>query len=131
MSVASALARGRAAATALMVDACAITRTGPVQTNRLDGTVAGNPVTVYSGQCRIQQALAQGQRVEAGELEPVLLRLEVQLPVVGTEGIERGDLVLITTATNDADLTARTFRVRDLHHKTHATSRRIQCEEVT
>ena len=35
------------------------------------------------------------------------------------------------TGYEDADLIGRLFRVRDLAHKTHATARRVQCEEVT
>jgi hypothetical protein len=131
MSAASVLARGRSAAQALMVDTCTIRHQVSTSTSPLDGHTYPQYETVYSGQCRVQQALAQGARVEAGEVEPVLLRLEVQLPVVGTEGLERGDLVTITTCVHDADLVDREFRIRDLHHKTHATARRIQVEEVT
>jgi hypothetical protein len=131
MSAASVLGRGRTAAAALMVDACTIRHQTGQTTSPLTGVVTPTYSTLYTGQCRVQQALAQGARVEAGEVEPVLLRLEVQLPVVGTEGIERGDLVTITAAVHDADLAGRVFRVRDLHHKSHGTARRIQVEETT
>lgn len=131
MSAASVLARGRAAAEALMVDACTIQHQTGTTTDRLTGRTSPVYATVYTGACRVQQAVALGSRVEAGEVEPVLLRLEVQLPVVGTEGIERGDLVTITASVHDADLVGRVFRVRDVHHKTHATARRIQAEETT
>lgn len=131
MSAASALARGRTAAQALMVDTCLIRHQTGSTTDRSTGVITPTYATVYTGRCRVQQALAQGARVEAGEVEPVLLRLEVQLPVVGTVGIERGDLVTITACAHDVDLVNRVFRVRDLHHKTHATARRIQVEETT
>lgn len=131
MSAASALARARAAAQALMVDTCTIQHQTGTTTDPLTGVVTPTWTTVYTGRCRVQQTLAQGSRVEAGEIEPVVLRLEVQLPVVGSEGVERGDLVTVTASVHDVDLVGRAFRVRDLHHKTHATSRRVQCEEVT
>lgn len=131
MSAASVLARGRAAALALMVDTCTIRHQTGSTTDRLTGRQTPTYSTLYTGVCRVQQAVAMGSRAEAGEVEPVLLRLEVQLPVADTEGITRGDLVTITAATLDDDLVGRVFRIRDLHHKTHATSRRLQCEEVT
>ncbi|MDP9145658.1 MAG: DUF6093 family protein [Actinomycetota bacterium] len=131
MSAASVLARGRAAAQVLMVDTCTIRHQTGTTTSPLDGRTYPQYSTIYTGACRVQQALAQGSRVESGEVEPVLLRLEVQLPVVGSEGIARGDLVTIATCAHDGDLVGRVFRVRDLHHATHKTSRRIQCEEAT
>lgn len=131
MSAASVLARGRAAARRLMVDACLIRRAGSVTTDDLTGQVTTPYTPIYLGACRVQTTIAMGNRTDAGEVSVVVLRLELQLPVVGSEGVRRGDLVSITASTNDTDLINRTFRVRDLHHKTHATSRRLQIEEVT
>lgn len=133
MSVATVLARGRRAAERLMVDTCLIRRKTGVTTDDLNGDTFPAHETTYSGRCRVQSsgAGAMGQRVEPGEASVVVLRLELQLPVVGSENVGRGDLVTITAATNDAKLLTRTFKVHDLMHKTHATSRRLQLEEVT
>jgi hypothetical protein len=46
-------------------------------------------------------------------------------------GIASDDLVTITASLLDADLVGRTFRVRELGHKSHMTARRVQLEEVT
>ena len=125
------MARGRAAAEALMVDACTVRRATGETTDPDTGEVERTYATVYTGKCRVQQSLAQAQQQDAGEDYMLLLRLEVQLPVAGSEGLSVGDEVTITASVNDPDLTGRVFRIRDLFHKTHATSRRVQATERT
>jgi hypothetical protein len=129
MSLSSVLARGQAAAEALMVDTCAITRVGTRTTDTTTAVVTTPTTTLYTGKCRIQQAQAQAQREDIGEDHLLLLRLEVQLPMSLT-GLAVGDRITIT-ASLDGDLVGRVFRVHDLAHKTHATARRPQCLEVT
>jgi hypothetical protein len=130
MSAASVLARGRAAAEALMVDACSIRRkTG-------ETTGAGGYVTptygapLYTGKCRVQQAAAQAQQQDPGEAYVLMLRLEVQLPMSVT-GLEPEDEVTITASVHDEDLVDRVFLIRDLAHATHKTARRVQVVERT
>jgi hypothetical protein len=130
MSAASALARGRAAVEALMVDACTVTRVGDRGTDTTTGEVTEPVSTLYTGQCRVQQAQAQATEETVGEDHLLLLRLEVQLPMSVT-GLEVGDLITITASAHDPDLPGRVFRIHDLAHKTHATSRRVQCVEKT
>jgi hypothetical protein len=130
MSAASALARGRAAVEALMVDACTITRVGERDTDTTTGEVTEPVSTLYTGQCRVQQAQAQATEETVGEDHLLLLRLEVQLPMSVT-GLEVGDLITITASVHDPDLPGRVFRIHDLAHKTHATARRVQCVEKT
>jgi hypothetical protein len=131
MSVASALARGRAAALALMQDTCTITYVTGTHTDDRDGRVTEQRATRYSGACRIQAPAAQGQQQDPGQATVTLLRMQLQLPVVGTEGVARGDQVTITASVGDQALVGRTWTVRDIAHKTHATSRRITIGEVT
>ncbi len=87
--------------------------------------------SVYTGRCRVQQKGIQGQDADVGEAALVLLRLEVQVPVVGTEGLMVDDRVTVTASAHDPDLVGRAFTIRDLAHKTHATARRVQVQEVT
>lgn len=132
MSRASALARGRVAAEMGMVDACTIRRTSAGGTDPDTGYPTGQTWTpLYAGKCRVQQAQAQAQTEDVGQDRLLLLRLEVQLPVVGTEGLEVGDEITMTAAVNDADLVGRVFLVHDLAHATEKTSRRVQCLERT
>lgn len=131
MSRESVLARGRAAAEAGMRDACTIRRRTGETTDRDTGQVTYTYADVYAGQCRVQQAQAQAQREDVGEDHLMLLRLEVQLPVATTAGLEVGDEITITAAVNDPDLVGRVFRIHDLAHASEKTSRRVQCIERT
>jgi hypothetical protein len=132
MSAESALARGRMAAEALMVDACTIRRV----TSRTADPVSGDPAVTYlspdpyAGKCRVQQAQAQAQREDIGEDNLLLLRLEVQLPMT-VVGLEVGDEITITASAYDPDLPGRVFLIHDLAHASHKTSRRVQCIERT
>lgn len=131
MSRESALARGRLAAELSMQDACTITRSSGEVTDPDSGDVSGSTSTVYTGKCRVQQHQATADRQDVGEDNLLLLRLEVQLPIVGSEGLEVGDEVTITASANDADLVGRVFAIHDLAHKSEATARRVQCTERT
>jgi hypothetical protein len=127
------LASGRAAAEALMQDACVITAAGTGTTDDLTGEVTGGTTTIYTGKCKVQQSGrgSQGQRTDSGQLSTILLRLEVHVPVAGTEAVTRGAVVTITAAANDSALVGRTFAVHDLSFKSFATARRLGVEEVT
>lgn len=115
-----------------MADACTIRRTsGSGATDPDTGYPTQTYTQLYAGKCRVQQAQAQAQREDVGEDHLLLLRLEVQLPVAGTEGLQVGDEITMTAAANDADLVGRVFRIHDLAHKTDPTARRVQCIERT
>ncbi len=129
------LQRAREFAEEGMVDACTIRRrnapgdvTDPDTGQITQAYVSPDP---YTGKCRVQQQQAQAQQQDAGEDYTLLLRLEVQLPVVGSEGLQVGDEVTITAAAHDADLVGRVFLIRDLFHKTDASSRRVSVTERT
>ena len=130
MSVASALARGQAAAEALMQDACTIRRRTGTVPDRFSGETVTTWDDLYAGKCRVQQGIAQADEQDAGEDYQLRLRLVVQLPVAVT-GLEVEDEITITTAAHDPDLVGRVFLVRDLMHKTHPTARRVGVVERT
>jgi hypothetical protein len=128
---AAALARGRAAAQALMVDTCTITRVTGTTTDKDTGVVTETVTEVYTGRCRVQQGTTgQGNRLDPGETSVVLLRLEAQLPM-SVVGLAEGDVLTVTASPHDGDLVGRRFRIHDLAHKTHATARRVLVTEVT
>lgn len=130
MSVATALAAGRRAAEALMVDACSITRGGTQTTDDLTGDVTSTPTSVYAGRCRVQQQVAFARAGDVGEATRWYSRLELQIPAT-TVGVQVNDRVTVTASVNDPDLVGRVFEVRGLAHKTHATAHRLQIEEIT
>jgi len=129
VSVATALARGRAAAERLMVDQCVIRRrTG--ETTGPGGVVTPTYEQLYAGRCRVQQPPVQAQEQQPGEARVLVLRLEVHVPM-SVVGLGVGDEVTVTRSAHDPDLPGRTFIVRDLAHKTQATARRLGVVERT
>jgi hypothetical protein len=117
-----------------MVDACTITRTTVTGTDPDTGQQTTSDTTVYAGKCRIQLPSLGGGTARPATVGEALVYQqpsEVQLPVATSAGINNGDLVTLTAATNDPDLLGRKFWAKVLAHKTHATARRIGNEEVT
>src|SRR5690348_14673080 len=112
MSRASVLARGRAAALAGMVDACAITRVTGHTTDPDTGVQTPTTETVYEGACRVQQWSPSSARpADVGEDYQLLQATELQLPIDAT-GVQVGDQVEMTASAHDLDLPGRVFRLR-------------------
>jgi len=131
MSRASALARGRMAAEAGMVDACTIRRRAGGTTDPVTGYPTQPYTTLYAGKCRIQQAVAVARPHQVGEDQVLVVRFDLQLPVAGTTGLQVSDEVTVTASLNDADLVGKVFLVWELAHKSEATARRIGIIERT
>jgi hypothetical protein len=129
MPIDALLGRARTAAKARMADMCAIRRrTG--EAVGADGKVTATYVDIYAGLCRVQQVTTEPTPADPGEDRQLLLRLVVQLPITVT-GLRPADEVTITAAAHDEDLVGRVFLVNGLHHKTHASSRRVSVIERT
>lgn len=129
MSRTALLARAQAAALAGMVDACTIRRRGPVFTSPDTGVPSPAYSTLYTGQCRVQQTRGRAQPHNVGQDYQLLQRVEVQVPLSVT-GLKVTDEVTIT-ASRDPDLVGRVFLVKELAHKTDASSRRVEVTERT
>lgn len=121
---------GRAAAEALMEDACAITRGAPKTFNTTTGAYAqGSGTPVYTGKCRVRMPNVAEASAEFAGLDVTTQTVIVSVPVSAT-GIKVGDAVTITAA-QDAELVDRVFRVMGLHFQTHSSARRLRCEVVS
>jgi hypothetical protein len=131
MSRASITPQGRRFAEAGMADACTIRRVTGTTTDDFSGTVTPTYATLYTGKCRVQQITGTGRPHDVGEDFVLIQRIDVQLPVAGTEGLKVTDEVRITASVHDADLVGRSFLVHDLTHKSEATARRVACTERT
>jgi hypothetical protein len=127
-----ALARGRAAAESLMQDTCTIRRTTGETTDTTTGVVTPTTSVVYTGPCKIQQSTlgAASAPADPGEASVRLVAYTLHLPVATSAGIRDGDVATITTATYDSDLLGRTFAIIGTAHKSVATARRLQIQEV-
>jgi len=114
-----------------MVDACTITRVIATTTDPTSGAVVDDVEVVYAGKCRVQQpGIASAIPDTAGAQYVRLVQLQLQLPMSVT-GLREGDRVVINTSATDPDLPGRRLVVRELAHKTDATSRRVGCTEET
>lgn len=133
MSLDDVLASGRAAALALMTDTCWVRRGGALVTNPTTGAVTPAWTDVYGtqaqpGRCRVQDGTGSGD-VEAAEHRAELAGLVVSLPITAT-GVRPGDQVVMATSAHDPDLVGRVLTVTRVLSKSHATARRLWCEEV-
>jgi hypothetical protein len=125
-----ALLRGRAAAEALMVDACTIQhRTGQTTDGEL-GRVTPTYATVYTGKCKIQRAAAAVSPTDVGQASLLVGQLEVHVPASVT-GVVGDDRVTITASVLDPALVGAVYTVRGIPEKTFLTARRLAVIEVT
>lgn len=130
MSLTSALARGRAAAESMMRDTIrlehAVPDTVPDPTTL---ELADEWVTDYLGPGRVQRADVQVGEPVAGEVEFGTLRTTIQLPIVVTTA-KRGQRATVVASADDPALAGTVFTVVGVATKSHATMRRLLCEEV-
>ena len=129
--VAATLPELRAQAESLMVDACIIDRlTGQSAPDPTTGVVAPTyGAAFYTGRCRLQDAVTASDSANAGEHEFTVLGRILQLPVDAT-AYRVGDRVRITASALDPALVGSVLSVRSWKPKSHATMRRLICEEV-
>lgn len=132
MNLAPLLARARAAAEALMTDTGYVRRAGTPTTNATTGVVTPSWSNVYAsagspGPLRVQEA--GGSEAVAGERLSALAGVVISVPITEADVIP-GDQVVIVAADFDTDLPARVFTVTRVLAKSHASARRLQCEEV-
>lgn len=127
-----ALARGRAAAESLMVDACTIRRRISEATDPLTGVVTPTYSTVYTGACKVQQSTlgAASAPADPGEASVRLVAYTLHLPVATSTGLRDGDEATITSSAHDPDLVGRVFTIVGSAGKSYATARRLEVQEV-
>ncbi|HWB36616.1 MAG TPA: DUF6093 family protein [Rugosimonospora sp.] len=134
MSAQSTLARGRAAAEALMVDTCTVTRETGRTTDPVTGVVTPATSTVYTGKCKLAQAGGGGAQAgggsssSVGNAAPTVVSYELHLPITAAE-VRPGDWVSVTS-TLDPQLDGRRWVVAGHMGKTYATARRLPIQEV-
>lgn len=123
------LARGRAAAAALMVDTCLIERAASTSTDGETGQVTHTWTTVYSGPCRLQQPGPPAGAETVGEAQLYIGDAVLSIPIDAPEPAVE-DRVTCTAAAWDTALVGRTWRVRGVLRKSFATARRVQLQGV-
>ena len=134
MSLPDVLAAGRAAAEAIMTDTCRVRRAGTPTTDPTTGVVTPTWTYPYAtastdGPCRVQESTGSTDQQVGSVASADLAGVMVSLPITAT-GIVPGDQVVIVTAAHDDALPGRVFTVVRVLSKSHATARRLWCEEV-
>ena len=120
--------RGRAAAEALMLDACLIGRQASEVTDA-DGNVTPTYETVYEGKCKVSQQTTQGTNPEAGGYQYSVQGMRLDVPV-GVGPLAVDDTVTITAATFDPHLVGMVLRVTSVFRESMATAQRTSVEWV-
>lgn len=110
-----------------MTDTCVIKRASGETMDSTTLEMVPAFTTVYTGKCRVQLRDSIASTPSAGERIHVVQRAVVQAPISAT-GVLVDDVVEITAA-GDPDLVGNKYRVRSQFAKTHATMRRLECEE--
>ncbi len=132
--VQSLLNRGRAAAQALMTDTCRVRRAGAASTDSSTGVVTPSWTYPYAtgstaGPCRVQDSTGSTTGAVGGVAQSDIAAVVVSLPMSAT-GIVPGDQVVVVSCAHDPGLVGRVFTVTRVLAKSHATARRLWCEEV-
>jgi hypothetical protein len=129
--IAAVLPELRAQAESMMRDTVKVERdTG--EFTRDPVTLEDTPVfaTVYEGKGRWQRPDTVAAETVAGEVEFGINRVVVQLPMSAT-GVLRGDRATCVASAFDPDLVGAKATVLGVPNKSHATMRRLLCEEVS
>lgn len=129
MTATSAVLAGRAAAEAVMQDACTITRGTPVKTfDPATGEYVIAPgVSVYAGPCRVKAQNNADRVVETGAQAVSLFPYTVSVPVSAVV-FEVDDTVTVTASALDPALVGLALRARQVAAGTYLTARRLGCE---
>lgn len=131
MSAAAAVLAGRVAAEALMTDACRITSEGGSVWDESAGTFTpGAPVVVYEGRCKLQTRNVMVRPADAGDREVGVARLELHLPVAGSEAVTRGHVATMTACDLDAAAVGEAFTISGPHVGSMKTARRLPIDAV-
>lgn len=131
--LAAAMGQLVAARTALLVDACTVTRPGkPGQTPVLDSNgdpVVPAPTQVYAGPCalgdaRIQRGMRMSLHPNLNDLDTALSMRGLKVPL--TADLQPGDVVTITAAAFAPNLAGDRFEVLREDERTYSTYRSYQ-----
>lgn len=130
MSQRAAASAGRRAAERNMIDTCRVRTVTGVTTNPLTG--ASTPTysaPLYTGRCKVATYEPQERNPEVGGATMTVQRYSVHVPV-GSFAPAVGQVIEITAAALDPNLTGTAFRIVALLHKTAATAYRLGVEEI-
>lgn len=129
-SPAAALASGRTAHLAVMLDACTVTRAAGAEVyNPVTKTYTTPMATVYTGPCRVRPW--RGNDEQAAETEVSVYRYQVRFPLTpNAPEIRRYDVVTITASSHPA-MVGKVLTVSEPEVGTTATALTVVAELVS
>lgn len=130
MSATSVTLRGRAFGEARMLDTCAVTRPGTPTTDPDTGVVTPSSTTIYTGNCRIRQAVVIDRPLESGQAQRYVQHSILSLPITAP-ALLTDDIVTFTASALTPILAGRTWHVRGLSGDTNATAAKYEVTEIT
>lgn len=138
MSRDAALARGRAAAEAGMVDRCTITVQTGTQLDEVSGREVPTTVRVYpapgspatDGPCEVIGGGTIAHNIDAAGQALTTQASELRLPIGSSGAVPIRATATITHAEHDPQLVGVKLRVTGPFHQSFATSRRLAVEEI-
>lgn len=130
MSATSVTLRGRAAALDRMLDTGTVTRTTGSTTDPETGVVTPTTATIYTGKCRIRQAVIMDRPLQAGGAQRYIQHSILSVPITAAR-LFTDDLFTLTASALTPTLVGRTWRVRALGGDTNATAARYEIAEIT
>jgi hypothetical protein len=130
--IAGALPYLQAQAESMQTDICTITRVDPTAPKTFDDTTGTyatpDPLTVYTGKCRVSGHKTRFDKVENAGQEPVSsMRIYVDLPVSANYTPAVDDIVTVTSSL-DPGAVGQKFRVRQPQFGSQMTARHLGCE---
>ena len=130
MSVPTITARGRLFALARMLDTCTVTRLTGSATDPETGVVTPTTPTIYTGKCRLRQAVVMDRPLTAGEAQRYIQHTVLSIPITAA-ALASDDTVTVTASALMPILVGRTWHVRALAGDSDMTAARYELVEVT
>lgn len=129
MTAANATLAGRAAAEALMVDACTVTAQPAAQVYDPATDTYTTPAGTlrYTGPCKVKPRDNDDQVVDAGGQTVSLWPYVISVPMTVTD-VDLNDVVTVTASLLEPAFVGRSFRVRQVLQGSFLTARRLSCE---
>lgn len=112
----------------MMADTGTVRRPGAQVFNASTGSSSATMTQVYAGRCWIRQASAVEREVLFGETQVTTTRFMACFPHSVT-GVRVGDVVTVS-ASDDADVVGRSFRVLAIPASTYPLYKGFPCEVV-
>lgn len=129
MSAEQATLDGRREAESLMLDSCTITRPGEPVTDPDTGNVTNEPVTVYTGRCKVQSKDSATSNPEAGEATFTVVSRQVHIPANAAD-VKDGDVITITASRLNAFTVGKQYRVAGFTPDSFDTAARMPVKEM-